>query len=219
MQQRTIFPNVTLIKKTLAERFLVTLREIYRNNPTYTYKDDEMQTSIYISPSYATVTTPGKKPRLIIKPGGYAFSLTDTLFHNMSGEATNSDGIIAGYTYKKMMAASATIMVDAFAEEESSDIADELVMLTSFACRGMFGQNAIAIRGAEVSPTEVLDQTQNLYRTAVAVSFEFAWEGEITSNAPSILQTDATVESVSDTGSTRMPGIEVYRLAIQQQDL
>jgi hypothetical protein len=219
MQQRTIFPKVALIKKTLMERFLVSLREIYRNNPAYTYADEELETGIHITPSYADLATPGKKPRLIIKPGGYAFSMTDTLSHNMSGEAKNSEGIIAGHTYKKMNSSSMTVMVDAYAEEESSDIADELAMLVAFVCRGMFGQNAIAIRGAEVSPTEVYDSAQSLYRTVVSIVFDFGWEGEVTSNGPTVLETDAELAPFEELGNTRAPGIAVFRQLIQEQNL
>jgi hypothetical protein len=217
MQQRTIFPEVALVKKDLMERFLVSLREIYRNHPTYTYADNELETGIHIQPSYADLAMPGKKPRLIIKPGGYDFSLTDTLFHNMSGEAKNPAGITAGYAYQKMSSSSVTIVVDAYAEEESSDVADELAMLMAFVCRGMFGQNAIAIRGVAVSVTEVLDQAQGLYRTMVSVPFEFAWQGEITSNASSVLRTDTIFEPLETPGTSRTPGVEAYRQYLKQQ--
>lgn len=216
---RAIFPNVDLIKKNFTERFLVSLQEIYRHSPVYTYSDKEEDTEVYIYPSYTDINFPGKKPRFIVKPGGYSFSLTDTLFNNMSGEIQNLQGITAGFSYDKMLSSSVTITVEAYAEEESSDLADEIVMLTVFSCRSMFGQNKLSIRGAEASATMMTDNAQNIYQTMVSVGFDFPWRGEITSDAPSILNADATVEPVTDAGSTRMPGIEVYRLAIQQQNL
>lgn len=216
MNNRVIFPNVTLIKKTITERLLMALHEIYKNHPTYTYSDDELQSNILIYPAYAALDAPGKKPRMIVKTGGYAFALTDTLFHNMEADAKNDQGSVAGFSYKKMMSSSAIIEVEGYAEEESSDLADELAMLSTFACRGMFGQVGIAIRGAEVSNTELKDANQNIYLTRLSVGIDFAWGGVITNSAPPVLANTPSIEVDAQIGSGT-PGIEVFLRSINQQ--
>jgi hypothetical protein len=210
MTDRVIFPSVRLIKKSLTERFLIALREIYKQHPVYAYDDDENIAGMYIYPSYADVDQIGKKPKMLVKMSGYTFSLTDTLYHNMSGEALNSANVISGFQYKKMMSSVASVVIEANAEEESSDIADELTMLVTFVCRGMFGQVSLAITGAQVSTTELVDPAQSLYQTVVNVTFDFPWLGSTTDDLAPVDTTAVDFDLPSGLG-VRTPGIEVYR--------
>jgi hypothetical protein len=215
---RTIFAGLSLFKQEVTERFLVAAREIYKNHPIYTFDNDQQLTKILLYPSYADIGLPGKTPKIIIKAGGYNFGMTDTLFGNMSGEAKDAAGHVAGYTYSKMMVTTATALVQAYAEEESADLADELSMLAVFACRNMFSQVGLVIRGVQVSETDVVAKEEGLYQTVISIALDAPWGGTIINNGPPIddVVLDPPVVDVPLGTFRTPPGLETYRQFIAE---
>lgn len=218
---RTIFPNLQLFKKEVTERLLIAIREIYKNHPTYLYNDDEALTQILIYPSYADVERPGNMPKILVRPGGYEFGMNDTLFGTFESEARNADGALAGFTYSKMVATSFQAVIYAYAEEESSDIADEFALLVVFACRTMFDQVGIKVENTQVSETSVVDPDKGKYQTIVAVAIDFPWSGSIITGDPPLddIQFDPPDLSAEAVDGYRAPGIEVFREKLKQLNL
>lgn len=210
---RTIFPNLQLFKKEITERLLVAIREIYKHHPVYLYDEMESATKILIYPSYADTEYTGEMPKILVKPGGYQFGLNDTLFNNFETETKNDAGLISGYTYSKMMITSFQAIIHAYAEEESSDIADEFVQLAVFACRTMFDQVGIKIEEAQVSETDLVDKDAGKYQTVVSIAIDYPWGGKITTNGDPVddIYTDPPDIDDSISDAYRAPGVEVFR--------
>jgi hypothetical protein len=187
MSDRSIFTELKPIKKQVLERFLLSLYAIYKNHPVYPFdiekKDDHEKTRISIYPSYSNVEQPGKNPKIVVKMGSYSMSSTETFFNDMSGEYFNQFGQSSGFTYEKMLSTSITIIVHSQAEEESSDIADELSLLLSHGARELFAQQGIHIKAVQVSETDIQNPEQNVFQTMIGVSVDFAWSGIIANKA------------------------------------
>lgn len=176
MTERMIFPDLKLFKRETIDRFLVATREIYRIHPAYPYLDDVSQTKIHIEPTYGNVQYEGKNPQLLIKVGQYEIAFQDTLGMNIANSVQNSLGVTAGYRSLKNMSTIISIIVKAYAEEESSDLADELSLLSTYAARHMFNQVGIIVQGAAISETEEVDTAKNIYQTVVNLSVDIPWE-------------------------------------------
>lgn len=186
MNDRLIFPKLKLFKKEVTERFLVATREIYKQHPVYLFAEEEDNSQILIYPSYANVSMPGKQPKLVIKSGAYNYGLNDTFFNNMSNEVKNAEGLISGYEHDQIINTQVVILVQAYAEEESSDLADELTSLAVYACRNMYAQVGISIRGAQVSETDAISKEEDLFQTVVTFVLDVPWGSSTTNNGPAI---------------------------------
>lgn len=186
MSDRVIFPNMALFKREVTDRSLVALREIYRIHPAYAYNDDPSLTQIHIEPTYGNITFEGENPQLLIKVGSYEFALQDYLGMNLAGPQQNDLGVEGGFYSLKDMTTVISVTVKAYAEEESSDIADELVLLGTYAARHMFNQVGIIVQGSAVSDTEEADPSKNIYQTVVSFSVNVPWQFSMSSSDPSI---------------------------------
>lgn len=175
MNSRAIFPALKLFKKEVVERFLIATREIYKRHPSYTYNDEDGETGIIIIPAYGDVIFSGKEPRIVVKAGAYNMHLMDTFYNNMSREYIHPKGHVAGYEHDQIININLTVLVQAYAEEESSDVADELANLIIFACKSMYRQVGLVVKGAQVSETDQASQEQELFQTAVSLSLDVPW--------------------------------------------
>jgi hypothetical protein len=176
---RQFFPDLILIKKTVLENFLTALHTIYKEHKTYTFDAALSKTKILIHPSYAKIDHNGKQPKIVVKISGYTFSLSEYFFDEVAGEHRDENGIVVGWEYQKMLNTSLTVLVQAYSEEEASDVADELAMFISFAGKSFFRQHGLIIRGVEVSETDVQNNEQNIYQTMLSIVVEFPWKGVI----------------------------------------
>lgn len=212
MSDRQIFPDLRLFKKSVTERFLVSLREIYKNHPVYTYADtDSANTAIHIEPTYANLTFEGRNPQMLVKVGQYEFGLQDTLGMNLNQVITNASGVYGGFESLKNMSTMVTVVVKAYAEEESSDIADELAMLGVYAARNMFTQTGINIRGSAISETVVMDQQANLYQTIINFQVDVPWQLSTVSDAQSLDPAPTYTGPDPLAGDYTEPGVYVFQ--------
>lgn len=207
---RTMFPDLKLFKKEMTERFLIVLREIFRDHPAYPYLDDESKTSIHIDPTYADIQYEGKSPQLFIKSGSYQFSLQDTLNRNMYSEIMNAQGVYSGSRHLKNMSSTVAIIVRSYGEEESSDLADEIAALGIFAAHHMFTQLGINIRSSNVSETDEMDQNNDRYQTVVNFQIDVPWEFSIgTDDGALDPEFDIGWDEEGDYEGYRSPGVYV----------
>jgi len=174
MNNRFLFPNLSFIKKEVNERFLSLIYAIYADHPTYTYVVEEKNAGLLIYPSYADPGFDGKYPRFISKTGSYSYGLMDTFNNNMAGEVL-VNGVVSGAEYKQFINTSITVLVQANTEEESSDLADELVNIVVFAMRSRFRNQGLIVRGSSVSETDLLNKEQDVFQTNVVFSFDVPW--------------------------------------------
>ena len=158
---------MTLFKQDILERFIVALQEIYREHPAYRYKDSEKDTKILIYPTYASVSYEERAPILLVKVGSYDAAFNDTVFNNYFEDVLDEQGRIIGKKYFQRISTYVTVIVKARAEEESSNIADELASLASFYAKHMFTQVHLNILGANVSETQEVDNANDEYQTIV----------------------------------------------------
>lgn len=184
MSDRVIFPDMALFKREVTDRSLVALREIYRIHPAYAYNDDPSLTQIHIEPTYGNLTFEGENPQMLVKIGQYEFALQDYLGMNLAGPQPNVNGVDGGFYSLKDMTTVISITIKAYAEEESSDIADELVMLGTYAARHMFNQVGIIVQGSAVSETQEIDTSKNIYQTIVSFSVNVPWQLSLTTSKP-----------------------------------
>lgn len=176
MMDRTLFPGMQLFKKTVTENFLVTLREIFKAHPAYPYLANAADSKIVIEPTYGTVTHEGRVPQMLVKTGPYRFSLNDTIDKNMVSEMRNELGVIGGFRSQKDMFTTVKVFVRSYIEEESSNLADEVVMLGAYAADYMFNQMGIQIQDSNVSETIERDASKDVYETQVDFSVLVPWE-------------------------------------------
>jgi hypothetical protein len=188
------------------------MRTIYTNHPTYSYNEQiPSDTKIHIEPTYAQQRFEGKNPRMLIKVGQYEFSLQDTLGGNLMSDIMNSDGVIGGYSAIKNMSVPITVVVRAYAEEESSDLADELVALGVYAAHHMFTQVGLNIRGSAVSETRETDNQTDTFDTFVNFTVDVPWQlSKFSGKGPA--DADAEIIVPEDvTGDYRAPGVYTIR--------
>lgn len=217
MNERIIFPGLRLFKKTVREHFLIALREIYKIHPSYTFVDSEDETKIHIQPTYADVVYEGKNPQLLVKVGNYEFSLQDTLGGNLMDEVRNNLNVVGGYRSIKNISTTITVIVKTYAEEESSDMADELVLLGTYAAHHMFTQMGINIRGSAVSDTTETDPQNEVFETVVNFIVDVPWELSKVSQTEAIdPETDIEFEDFPF-GEYRQPGVYVFK-SLQKSD-
>ena len=208
--ERTLFPDMRLFKKQVRENAIVTLREIFRPHPFYKYEDDMSTTRIHIQPTYADVQNQSKVPRLLVKIGEYSLALQDTLGGNVAGELRNALGVIAGYQRRVNVPTVISISVKAYAEEESSDIADEVATLAVYSGKHMFSQMGLIIEGATVSETREIDPSNDIYETIVMVRVTIPWEFRDVSDKD-LSNPDIDIEYPDiDRKEYRAPGAYVY---------
>lgn len=174
MNSRLIFEKLKPFKKVVTENFLIVTQEIYKNHPAYPYQDNEKKTKLLIYPSYADIDSDGKQPRMMVKVGSYQMSLMDTLNSNMSKEIYR-DGKMSGYRHDQFLQVPITILVQAYAEEESSDLADELGSIILFACQEMYRGSGFMVRGVNISETDIYDRAQKIYQTSVSMTADIPW--------------------------------------------
>jgi hypothetical protein len=148
---------------------------------------------------------------MLVKVGQYEFSLQDTLGMNLMADVKNSEGVIAGFSSMKNMSVSVTIVMRAYAEEESSDLADELSALGVYAVHHMFTQVGLNIRGAAVSETRETDSQNDTFDTIVNFTIDVPWQVSNASGKPAV-DTDPEIIVDDDfTGEYRAPGVYTIR--------
>lgn len=173
MNPRLLFANTTLVKRYVAEQFIQATQMIYRDHPVYTFDDSDETTSILIAPTYADTNQSGKKPKFLVQGGGYRFSLNDTLDKNFMQEIyAPTTGQYLGKRYRKNVNMMLMILVQAYVEEECSDLADELAMLCAAQAAHVYDRSNVSIIDIEVSETNVLDQEQQSFQTVVSLRVE-----------------------------------------------
>jgi hypothetical protein len=174
MNERLMFEELSLIKKEVTERFLSITRDVYVHHPVYTFAEDESVAKLFIYPSYGNPDHDGKNARMVVKVGAYNYHLMDTLNNNMSKEIV-IDGVVCGFEHQQTLSIPLTVLVQAYAEEESSDLADELANLVVFACRNRYRAKGLITRGVQVSETDLYDNKQKIYQTTVAITMDVPW--------------------------------------------
>lgn len=205
MNERLLFPNMMLIKRWVAETFVTATRTVYADHPVYTHRDDDTTTGVYIAPTYADSEAPGKKPKILVQGGGYSFGLKDTLGRNLAYETLDRSHAF------KQVRVGMMVLVQAYAEEESSDLADELAMLLSTAAHDFYAAQGLVIDAVDVSETNVLDPEAKSFQTTLNLVVEVPVE--ITAGATG---RDGGVDI--DLGlsqlRTRTPAVTVFRKSI-----
>lgn len=217
--------GIRTFKKEVGERFILSLRAIYRNHPHYFYRESVRASNLLIEISYADIHYEGKVPQFLVKVGSYNKDLTDTLGQNVK-EAVYEEGSLVGYKHLKIVRLPITVIVKAKAEEECSDLADELADMGLLFAKEVFSKAGIIMMGAHVSETDLFDQEQKVWQTSVVFTVDVPWTYIVKSN----IKVDGygfdifTENELDENGNEicpskvvecdmpyRRPGVEVYR--------
>lgn len=208
MNERLLFQNMMLPKRWVAEAFVLATREIYADHPVYRHDKKEARSDIIIAPTFADSDTPGKKPKILVQGGGYDFSLNETFGRNLShGIIDPSTGSEVGKKSIKRVRMGMMVLVQAYAEEESSDIADELAMLLSTVAHPHYASKGVIIDGVSVTETNVLNSEERSFQTVLNLAVEFIVEMDLLDR-----KDEATVEVDLDHVSQRTtsPSVTVF---------
>ena len=210
MNPRLLFPNTTLIKRYVVEQFIRASTLIYADHPVYTWAENDEQSKILIAPTYANTNQTGKRPKFLIQSGSYRFGLQDTFVNNFSEEMYDDEtGAYLGKRHVKTVPTNLMILVQSYAEEESSDLADELTMLCMAQAAHVFDQHNISLIDVETSETNVLENDQETFQTVV--SFQVQVIITIDDLPVRGLPVDVGTEiDVPGSPGLRDPGVEVY---------
>lgn len=177
MNERLLFPNMVLVKRWVAEQFSLATRIIYSDHPVYTYHDVDEKTEVVIMPTFADTNVPGKKPKILAQGGGYDLTLQDTLGQNYAQEIVDeTTGRTIGRKSVKQIRMNMMVLVQAYAEEESSDLADELAVLLGSIATHVYGDHGLAIYSVSVSETNVLNPEEKSFQTVVSLGLDVILE-------------------------------------------
>lgn len=208
MNNRLLFPNTVLPKRYVVERLIENAMMIYADHPVYTFDANDLETNILIAPTYANTNQSDKKPKLLFQGGGYNFGRQNSLDKNFMQEITDDDNHVIGKRHNKRIRMQVMVMVQAFLEEECSDMADEFAMLCGAQAAHVFSNTNVDIVDIEVSETNVLDQDNKSFQTIVTIQVEsqFTIDDLPIPEGPIDFGTDI---DIPQTGN-RAPGVEVY---------
>lgn len=177
MNNRLLIPNMVLLKRWIAEQFSVATRIIYSDHPVYTYSDTDEETGIVIMPTFADTDVPGKKPKILSQGGGYDLTFQDTLGRNFAQELIDeTTGMAIGKKYVKQIRMNMMVLVQAYAEEESSDIADELAILLGSIATHVYADHGLVLYSVSVSETNVLNPEEKSFQTVVSLGLDVILE-------------------------------------------
>lgn len=173
--KRYFFDDYKPFKKVVEEQFLLAIMEVYKYHPVYKYDDDERKTNMVITPSYGNTTVDGKYPKMTTKVGSYNKELQDTLSNNFMDVVRNANGGVIGSKRFKIITVPLTVMIHAYTEEESSEIADELSDTVLFFAQGVFSRYGLLTKGAHISETDIYQGESGIYQTVVSFTFDVPW--------------------------------------------
>ena len=176
-----MYPRASRFRKEVGERFIIALRKVYERHPFYNYHNDPEEGNMMIELSYSNSHYDGKYPRFTIKVGSYNKDLTDMLASNMS-EPVYENGILVGYKRRKIIRVPITVIVHANAEEECSDLSDELSDIVLVFDKHNFSSKGIVPVGVHVSETDLFDNEQEVYQNTVTFTVDVPWVYSETSN-------------------------------------
>lgn len=170
--QRLLFPKTRLFKSDMTRNFTAATQYIYSHHPVYTFNPDDEQTSIMIHPAFADVKTPGGMAKIMFRAGGYDGSLNDYIGDNLIGHETDdATGRVVGEASSKMINSVMTVLVQAYSELESQDIADELAQLIVYGLKSVYAKFHIHINGVQIGETSPLKETEGSFQTTLMVSY------------------------------------------------
>lgn len=206
MNDRLLFHNMVLMKRWAAEQFTLATQLMYRDHPAYPYRDEDGETEVIILPTFADTDAPGKKPKILSQGGGYDLSFQDTIGGNLAHEVTDETGTVVGVKRVKQVRMSMMVLVQAYAEEETSDIADELALLVGSVGKHVYAQRGLAIYSLSVSETNVLNPEEKSFQAVLNIGFDTYIEiVETYGNQEGGLE----IEFGVDTRLTSEPGVRV----------
>lgn len=210
MNPRLLFPNTTLIKRYVVEQFIRASTLIYADHPVYTWAENDEQSKILIAPTYANTNQTGKRPKFLIQSGAYRFGLQDTFANNFSEEMYDDEtGKYIGRRHVKTVPTNLMILVQSYAEEESSDLADELTMLGMAQAAHVFDQHNISLIDVETSETNVLENDQETFQTVVSFQVQVIITIDDIPDKGLPIDLDPDIDIPNSPGN-RDPGVEVY---------
>lgn len=169
---RLLFPNMRLFKNDMATAFTLATQLVYGHHPTYTFNPDDGLTKIMIHPAFADVSNPGKMAKIMFRPGGYDASLNDFTGDNFIGTEVDDDGLAIGDRNSKMIQTTMTVLVQAYSELESQDLADEFAQVVVYAAKEAFANHHVHIVGAQVGETAPLKDQEGSFQTMITVQYK-----------------------------------------------
>lgn len=224
---RAMFPKAKFFKQQVAESFILSTREIYKDHPTYTFSDAEEETKIMIEASYSKTHHDGKSPRMVVKIGSYNKDLTDMIANNIA-EPIYDSGILVGYERRKIIRVPITVIVHAYSEEESSNLSDELSDLVLVFAKDMYTQKGVVPMGAHVSETDVYDDAQGIYQTTVSITADVPWVYSTTGNKNDLVDDlhfgasnydkCSIINSLGDHRPYEEPGLRIFKKYLEDTE-
>jgi hypothetical protein len=155
----------------MTRNFTAATQYIYSHHPVYKFDPNDNLTSIMIHPAFADVDAPGQMAKIMFRAGGYDGSLNDYLGDNLIGYESDETGNVIGEAHSKMLNSTMTVLVQAYSEMESQDIADELAQLMSYGLKEVYAKYHIHVTGIQVGETSPLKDTEGSFQTMITVAY------------------------------------------------
>lgn len=173
MNQRLLFPHTVLIKRWATEQFLLATQQMYADHPVYTFQKEQTESKIIIMPTYGDSSDSGKRPKILSQTGGYGYSFKDTLDRNFAEDIydPNTNETI-GRRYVKTVRMTMMILVQAYTEQESSDMADELAALIALQGTHVYADHGLIVEDVVVGETNVLSEKDKTHQTSLNLVVE-----------------------------------------------
>lgn len=169
---------LTSLRKKIEEIFIITLREIFKNDTEYTYDEDDLRTNIVITPPFPKIDQESKVPHMILENLSYSIS-RQSLFNNFEGEVRDSEKRVIGFKYSALVPFTTSIAIYSTVVGESEDLADYLFNLLNSNFKKLFQAQGLLITDLAVSSGQALKQyPQYEFSSVVAVQGElrYTWE-------------------------------------------
>lgn len=172
INNRLLFPNMRLFKSEMTRSFTFVTQSIFKNHPAYRFDEDDSKTQIMIHPTFSDVSNPGKMAKIMFRAGGYDASLNDYWDENFARIELDEKGNEIGKQSSKMITSTMTVLVQAYNEMESQDLADELLQLIIFGAKGFYAQHHVHIIGGQVGETSPLKDQEGSFQTMISISYK-----------------------------------------------
>lgn len=173
MNKRLLFPQTTLIKKWASEQFAVATRTMYADHPVYTFNEEQEDTKIIIMPTFGDSSHSGKRPKILSQTGPYNYSFQDSLGRNLAETIKDPQtGDKIGTRFVKTIRMSMMVLVQAYMEEESSDLADELAALIALQGEHLYASHGLIMQDVTVGETNVLNAEEKSFQTSLNLVVE-----------------------------------------------
>ena len=128
--------------------FITALRDIFRDDPSYTFLDNDILTNILINAPYASDLTEYKVPEVIVSDPTFGIG-PNGMMNSFLDEIRSIDGVLIGYKYVNVVEFNVAIQCLSSVESEAKMLSNLIRNYVHQAYNGLFFKKGILIMNTQ----------------------------------------------------------------------